>query len=70
MKNSTTLSSQNKNDIMIALNWLKLNKVLISASMLKLGDDKRYRTRIKFSGKKSDIVDLVKSKFGSFVDVE
>jgi len=68
-KRSATLSAQNMNDISQALNWLRLNKLLVNAGCLALNDSGKHTVTISFKGKKQNIIDVIKTRFGSFIDV-
>ena len=67
---TATLSSQNLSDIGQALHWLKLNKVIKNAGQKsEKKQDGRHHVSLNFKGSKKDLIDMVKARFGSFVDI-
>lgn len=66
---SATLSGQNLDDIGQAINWLKLNGYVKNAGSHSKKKDGKHQVSMKFKGSKKELIDFVKSRFGSFVDV-
>lgn len=65
-----TLSGQNSRDLDMALTWLKNNKKLSSAGNTKKGKGGKHSVTAKVSGGKKSAKQLVKDRFGVFVDVD
>ena len=64
---SATISAQSSSDMSQILTWLRLNKAIKSAGEIRSSGD-TYIVRVKVSPKssKSEIAELVKSRFGIF----
>ncbi len=65
---SATLSAQNLSDIGQAIHWLKLNGKIKNAAEQEQKNG-RHQVNIKFFGPKSELVKMVKDRFGVFIDV-
>lgn len=67
----STLSSQNMNDIGLALNWIRLHgKIRNARGHQPKTLNGRHVVTISHSGSKKELKDLVKARFGSFIDVD
>lgn len=68
---TAVLSSPSSGDISQAIMWLKLNGVLRNASNgTEKQPDGTYRLLVRFYGPRDRFVELVKNRYGSFIDVE
>ena len=64
----TTLVSAYQSDLELAINWLRLNKVVKDLSPQKK-EDNLYIVHAKLTISKTEAQKLVSSKFGRFVKV-
>lgn len=67
---SAVLVSSSSGDLSQALLWLRANGILRNASGgTTKRDDGTYRMSVRFYGPKSALIDTVKARYGSFIDV-
>tara|TARA_Y100000310_G_C20344452_1_gene651351 strand:- start:488 stop:742 length:255 start_codon:yes stop_codon:yes gene_type:complete len=64
-----TLRGQNRNDLSMAILWIRNNKKLKSAGAIEKTKNDDYVARIKVKGTKSEASALIKDRFGSFIRV-
>tara|TARA_R110001583_G_scaffold48919_14_gene153177 strand:+ start:4738 stop:4983 length:246 start_codon:yes stop_codon:yes gene_type:complete len=63
-----TIIAPLKSDIMLMLNWAKLNKTVKSiGDVREIGQGYAVSVKLKSGIKKSDLKNLLSDKFGSFV---
>jgi len=66
-KRKLTLTSQNRSDLGVALQWLRLNKLIRSSGKIRKAGDK-HKVTISVSDKARASY-MVKDRFGTFVGV-
>jgi len=64
-----TLRGQNRNDLTLAVQWVKNNKKLKSTGAIEKDKNDRHVVRIRVKGDKKDAINLIKDRFGSFIIV-
>jgi hypothetical protein len=64
-----TLRGQNRNDLVMAIQWVRNNKKLKTAGPIEKDNDNKHVARIHVKGNKKDSLDLIKDRFGSFIIV-
>ena len=63
------LRAQNKSDLTYAIGWLRLNKLLGSAGKASTASNGQHQITISYKGDRKKVVDTIKNRFGSFVNV-
>lgn len=66
-KRKLTLTSQNRSDLEVALQWLRLNKLISAGGKIKKAGDK-HKVTISVSDKARASY-MVKDRFGTFIGV-
>jgi hypothetical protein len=57
-------------DILLAIQWLKNNKILKSAGKISKTKEKINTARVKIKGDKNSAKMLIKDKFGTFIKIK